>query len=374
MVEPTALLLWNGNWLRRARRRFRIKRALRYLVLEEKVLASSAGKLAPRDGQLEAKGTRLRAERYLKLPYDLLRIGIGHLFIISIHIVFQVAKRSQMPKPLTEDLAQTKTLMSRLFEYVDRSAVTEQILRDAIAHNPNDAAAYYNLGVLLDDLNRPAEAEQAYRDAIARDPNYAKAYTNLGVLLHEKLNRPVEAEQAYRDAIARDPNYAAAYSNLGLLLHEKLNRPTEAEQAYRTGLTISPNDTDILNNLVLLLRLQGRESDALPLLDKWAPLEPQNFNPPLALASIHKQLGNTSAPAQAAEVRALIPADDWYNLACLESICGNVDAALAHLRRAAAQPNFDRTWAWRDPDLQWVRGAPRFAEIVGKEEPPSHLP
>jgi hypothetical protein len=42
-----------------------------------------------------------------------------------------------------------------------------------------------------------------------------------------------------------------------------------------------------------------------------------------------------------------------------------VDAAIEHLRRAVQLGNFDREWAKRDPDLEWIRDDPRFKELVG---------
>ena len=69
------------------------------------------------------------------------------------------------------------------------------------------------------------------------------------------------------------------------------------------------------------------------------------------------------AARYAAEARPRIPADDHYNPACLESVCGNVDAALAHLRRAAGDPDFNRDWARRDPDFEWIRDDLRFGEF-----------
>jgi tetratricopeptide (TPR) repeat protein len=116
--------------------------------------------------------------------------------------------------------------------------------------------------------------------------------------------------------------------------------------------------------LILLLRLQGRACEALPLAEKRLSLDPENFNVLLALASMHRHLGNRDEAARyAAEARPRIPADDHYNLAHLESVCGNVDAALAHLRRAAGDPDFDRDWARRDPDFEWIRDDPRFGEF-----------
>lgn len=89
-----------------------------------------------------------------------------------------------------------------------------------------------------------------------------------------------------------------------------------------------------------------------------AELETSDHNPPLALARLHKQLGNLEASAHYAEdARKLLPPDDDYNL-------GNIETSLEALRRAAAKDDFNPDWARNDPDLQWVRGDPRFEEIL----------
>lgn len=58
----------------------------------------------------------------------------------------------------------------------------------------------------------------------------------------------------------------------------------------------------------------------------------------------------------------------WAVRAGGAGVCGNVDAALEHLRRAAQAKDFDRAWAWQDPDLGWIRSNPRFSEIIGEIE------
>ena len=60
-----------------------------------------------------------------------------------------------------------------------------------------------------------------------------------------------------------------------------------------------------------------------------------------------------------------MPEDDWYNRACLESVCDNFDLAFEYLQRAAKNDELDATWIWEDPDLEWIRNDPRFVEIVG---------
>lgn len=76
-------------------------------------------------------------------------------------------------------------------------------------------------------------------------------------------------------------------------------------------------------------------------------------------------MGESVEPVFVEKARQYIPADDFYNRACLESVCDNFDLAFEYLRKAAQGGKFNSGWAWEDPDLQWTRNDPRFAEIVG---------
>ena len=66
------------------------------------------------------------------------------------------------------------------------------LYREAIAEDPADAIAHFNLGVVLEDLGRTAEAVGAYAEAIARDAAFADAHYNLA-LVYEALGRAREA-------------------------------------------------------------------------------------------------------------------------------------------------------------------------------------
>jgi tetratricopeptide (TPR) repeat protein len=181
--------------------------------------------------------------------------------------------------------------------------------------------------------NELSQAENLYRKAIEIDPEYSLAYNNLGKVLGD-LKCYAEAEAAFRKAIELEPNHVAAYNNLGIVLRD-LKRYDEAEAAFRKAIELDPNKSSIYL---------------------------------LALASIHKKLGQQSESNQyIAQARMLLELDDWYNLACVESVSGNTDAAIENLSHAAQLPTFNPDWARIDPDFEWIRDDPRFKEIVGED-------
>ncbi len=255
-----------------------------------------------------------------------------------------------------------------LTDKLNRYEEAEAALRKAIEFNPNYALSYLNLGnVLYNDSSRQGEVEPLYRKAIELDPNLALAYTNLGLFFFYRLERDDEAEKALRKAVELDPSYIKAYKVLGDLL-QKFHRHDEAEQVLVKAIELDPKDTQSVQGMVMVLRLQGRETEALAFAEKWIQLDSQNFSPALSLADIHKKLGNQAESTQyAAQARERIAPDDWYNLACLESICGNTDVAIERLTEASKQDSFNRDWAKRDPDFEWIRDDPRFNEILSQE-------
>jgi mannose-6-phosphate isomerase-like protein (cupin superfamily) len=64
-----------------------------------------------------------------------------------------------------------------------------------------------------------------------------------------------------------------------------------------------------------------------------------------------------------------------YTLACFESLAGDADSALEHLRRAAAHEPKVTDWSKGDSDLDPIRDDPRFeSAIAGKAEARGQAP
>ncbi len=72
-----------------------------------------------------------------------------------------------------------------------------------VASNPNDAAAWIELGNLRQEQNRQPEALTCYERAVAADPQMSAARQNLGYLLFNQ-GFPEKARDVYRDLLTRD--------------------------------------------------------------------------------------------------------------------------------------------------------------------------
>lgn len=89
-------------------------------------------------------------------------------------------------------------------------------LATAVASDPDNPGALYDLGTLLARAGRPAEALPLLGRAVLADPANAPAWNNLG-LAELALGRPAEARKAFLTAAAADPGYAPARANLEAL-------------------------------------------------------------------------------------------------------------------------------------------------------------
>ena len=81
----------------------------------------------------------------------------------------------------------------------------EAVYRKALDDGGPDALLFFNLGVLLEDMERTAEAAESYQAALQLDPRMADGHYNLA-LLCEQLGRPQEAIRhmaQYRKLVAK---------------------------------------------------------------------------------------------------------------------------------------------------------------------------
>ena len=101
-------------------------------------------------------------------------------------------------------------------------------------------------------------ARQKYLEVTQKDPTNKIAFYDLGVV-YQQLNSLGEARAAYEKAIAIDAKYSPALFNLAVL--ETPVNMARAEELYRKLLEINGNDANVHFNLGLLLKLEGKGED-----------------------------------------------------------------------------------------------------------------
>jgi tetratricopeptide (TPR) repeat protein len=254
MVESIALLLWGGNLIEQIYHSYKIKQAVKFLLYDEKIIAENNNEIAPRDGQIEAKGAQVNweplASDLYKLvsrlseqkPEELIKSlsGFARALIekgFTEEAVLLMKKRVE----LSPRNSQLWIDLDSTLESLERYEEAEKALQKAIAYQPEDEHIYFHLGLLLTKTKRYEKAIEAYRQAIVLEPAY-HVYVNLGAIL-QKLNRNAEAEEMFQNAVSLRPKDSEAHVRIGSLLHES-KRYAQAEEYLNKALTLDEKFAD----------------------------------------------------------------------------------------------------------------------------------
>jgi predicted O-linked N-acetylglucosamine transferase (SPINDLY family) len=207
----------------------------------------------------------------------------------------------------------------------------EEVLR----HAPNEPHALHGLGVLCNDMGEPARAAELLRAAIAVQPDSAVYHNHLGNALRA-LGEADAAERAYRDATSRDPDYALAHYNLGALLLD-LGSENFARDALERALALNPGLAPAALALAGLLLRTGRAAEAEECLDSALAAAPDQPDLLCELAHLLRREGRIDEAIACLERVVGVAAQRagaFNDLGALYQLRGNVDAALACFERA----------------------------------------
>jgi Flp pilus assembly protein TadD len=181
-------------------------------------------------------------------------------------------------------------------------------IKQAIAISGNVPLFHCNLGEICRLSGRLEEAVAAGRRALELQPNYPQALNNLGIAHYDREDYEAAAE-CYRQAVRQDPGFAEAHSNLGNALRAQ-HKLEDAVAAYNRALQLKPAYADAYNNLGTALRDAKRYAEAETAYRKALALKPQDAPTlnNLALAVMDLQR-NEEAAAILARSRTLDPAN-----------------------------------------------------------------
>ena len=113
----------------------------------------------------------------------------------------------------------------------------ETYYTQALAIQPANAAALYDLGLCQQLTGDATDAETHYRAALAVNPNFVAALFNLATVVTQSA--PSEAENLYQQIIQIEPNYANAHLNLGFVLRS-LGQITAGNKQLQKAVQIDP--------------------------------------------------------------------------------------------------------------------------------------
>ena len=162
-------------------------------------------------------------------------------------------------------------------------AQAEQIYREFLSQEPENAQALHLLGALAYQTGHFQPAVDLIRQAIERHPQAGNFHNDLGNALRA-LGQFAAARGAYEAALELEPRSVDAQCNLGSILRDE-GRLAEAIDAYRQAAALQPDDADVRSNLGNALREAGRPAEALAECDAAVELNPSH-------AAARNNLGN----------------------------------------------------------------------------------
>lgn len=154
--------------------------------------------------------------------------------------------------------------------------------RQAVAAQPENITARFNLGAALTQTGDLPGAVAQFEETLRLDPRHANAHYNLGLLLAQ-TNQHEEAIRHLRLAVEVEPNDAHARFLLAQELRN-VRRLDEAETEFSRVVQAQPDNEDALLGLVTILLGKKQYGRALEALEKGHEQFPQKGRTSVTLA------------------------------------------------------------------------------------------
>lgn len=163
----------------------------------------------------------------------------------------------------------------------DDLRTAEELARNALANNPEDAESLRLLGSSLLYQNRFKEAVAPLSKALETAPNRGVGH-RLGYC-YLALGDFKTAERILQSEVEAYPDLVDAHNALGVALINQ-SRREEALAVFRAAARLAPDSAEANNNIASVLSELGRYEEALPYLQKTVNARPQ-------LAEAHHNVG-----------------------------------------------------------------------------------
>ena len=237
------------------------------------------------------------------------------------------------------------------------------VLHDAIAYNPNNEAAIYEVAFCYDQLGEYESSIKCYSDFIDENPYSFTAWYNLGNA-YLKMEKFEKAIWAYDYCTLINDEFGPVYFNLGNAYlsvnkftkaiesfdksveldgddpvalcyigecHEQLQELDLARHFYNRSLELAPLLPDAWLGMGIIEDLEGKTREGIVMIQKAAELDPENSGVYYVLAGAYEKLEEYQEAADYYQLSlAIDPLDeecltDYINLLAMESLTDAID-------------------------------------------------
>jgi len=239
----------------------------------------------------------------------------------------------------------------------------EALARAILEQIPGHFSARGVLAMVHFRTRRLDEAEAEYRRMIADDPRQFRLYGMLALIDLYRGDLDA-AERSLHAALAVSPGYVEAIGQLGMVAMLR-GDPDAAQDWYRKALAIDPGFPSTYRRLGDLHYQRGEHAAALAQYREALARNPADLRSLVQAGNSARRTGDLAAARGYFERAIAVAPGDWiaaYNLACLDAVGGDHDAALRRIDQAL-QAGFTRVSLLQaDPDLEALRRDERFAK------------
>jgi len=189
-------------------------------------------------------------------------------------------------------------------------ATAEPLLQQAVAQNPDDYLAWFDLGYVYKATKQLEKAIEAYRKSVAGKPDVFESNLNLGITLAQQGDK-TEAAKYLKAATQLKPTahaeegLARAWQSLGMVLED--SDPQQALVAFREAEKLDANNFEVHFASGQILEKENQLDAAAKEYETAAALDPKSMEPLIALSVVYTK--QQKYPQAEAMLRKLLAAD-----------------------------------------------------------------
>jgi TolB-like protein/Tfp pilus assembly protein PilF len=237
-------------------------------------------------------------DQNLEIPEIARRLNVAHILDGSV-------RRADNQLCISVQLIDTASDSQMWSEIYDRELDNVFVIQDEIA---SQVVSQLKITLLGDapkayetepEAEAHEQAEVLLKQALAIDPNYAAAWDELGVLYASQANfglRPIEeaftlAREVTDKALTIDPNYAPAHANLGWIELFFDHDLAAAARHFERALQLEPANTDIIRRAAVPIYSLSRLDEAIAMIDFVIARDPVNAISHVSLGQFYLSVG-----------------------------------------------------------------------------------